>query len=145
MNMKKKLNCILLVDDDEATNFFNKIIIDKSGVAEHVEITWNGREALEYLTNKGKYTGQNDKYPNPDLILLDINMPKMDGWDFLDEYEKLDDEQKARIIIVMLTTSFNPDDKERAEKIPIINGFKNKPLSANMLNEILEIYFPDYF
>jgi len=142
--MKKKLNCVLLVDDDEGTNFLNRMEIEKAGIAENIEAVYNGREALEYLTNTGKYKVNGAVFPQPVLILLDINMPVMDGWEFMEAYHKLEENQKGKIIIVMLTTSYNPDDKTRAEKISEISGFKNKPLSQIILEEIMNKYFPDY-
>ena len=73
--MEKKLNCVLLVDDDNGTNFINRMIIEEAGIADGIEIALNGREAIEYLTGKGKYEKKGSKNPQPDLILLDINMP----------------------------------------------------------------------
>lgn len=137
--MTKKLNSILLVDDDEATNFIHKLIIEKMGCAEKVVITQNGSEALAYLKSK-----VNGSTPQPDIIFLDINMPGMNGWDFLEEYQKLDTANQGKVVLVMLTTSLNPDDMSRAEQIPVVNGFKNKPLTPVLLNEILEEYFPEY-
>ena len=141
--MMKKLNCILLIEDDEATNFYNHLIIEKADVAEHTQITLNGMEAIDYLTNSGKYHKNDNEFPKPDLIFVDINMPKMDGWEFLDEYQKLPDFQKGKIIIVMLTTSINPDDQRRAESIPLVSGYKHKPLTVEILDEIMEKYFAD--
>ncbi|MFZ5551767.1 MAG: response regulator [Bacteroidota bacterium] len=142
--MKKKLNCVLLVDDDEGTNFLNRMILEKTGVAEKIETVFNGKEALEYLTSTGRYIKNGKTYPQPVLILLDINMPVMDGWEFMEAYHNLPDHQKGKIVIVMLTTSFNPDDRQRAEKITEISGYSNKPLSEQMLRDILQKYFPDY-
>ncbi len=142
--MKKKINCVLLIDDDHATNFLNRKIIEKALIAEHVEIALNGKEAIQYLTNQGKHEKPGDVFPQPELIFLDINMPIMDGWSFLDEYHKLDDVQKGKIIIVMLTTSFNPDDKEKADHIPEISDFKNKPLKIEVVEEIMKKHFNDY-
>ncbi len=141
--MKKKLNSILLIEDDEATNFYNQLIIEKADAANHIEITLNGKEAIDYLTNKGKYQKNDNAYPKPDLIFVDINMPKMDGWEFLEEYQKLPDIQKGKVVIVMLTTSINPDDQKRSERISIVSGYHKKPLTVQMLNEILLKYFAD--
>ncbi len=141
--MNKKLDCILLVDDDFSTNFLNQMILKKAGIAEHVETVLNGKEALEYLTNTGKYEANGTVFPRPSLIFLDINMPVMDGWEFLAAYHKLPEYQKGQIVIVMLTASFNPDDETRAGKIPEITGFRNKPLSLKMLADIMEKYFPE--
>jgi len=142
--MKKKLNCVLLVDDDDATNFLNRKVIQKAGIAQHVETTLNGSEAIEYLTNKGKYEKSADEFPNPDLILLDINMPIMDGWKFLSEYKKLDDSRKSKMTIIMLTSSDDSNDRRRASEIEDVAEYKNKPLFVKNFDEILEKHFSDY-
>lgn len=143
--MDQKLKCVLLIDDDEATNFLNKMSIENSGIAEHIQVVWNGQEALEYLTNTGKFRDENAAYPQPDLIFLDINMPVMDGWEFMNEYHKLKENQKGNKVIVMLTTSINPDDKLKASLIPEITDFKNKPLFPDNLEEIVKEYFHEKF
>jgi CheY-like chemotaxis protein len=135
--MKKKLNCILLIDDDEATNYIHKIVINKSECAEQVVAMQNGYDALDYLTKT-----KDGIYPQPDVIFLDINMPGMDGWEFLEEYEKLEDGQKGHIVVVMLTTSLNPDDEKKAKSLGNIKGFKHKPLSAEMIDEVIKEHFP---
>ena len=142
--MKKKLNCVLLVDDDKGTNFINEMIIKKSGIAERIQTVLNGKEALDFITNKGKYEAAGDVFPQPMLTLLDINMPVMDGWEFLEAYHALEEHQKGKIIIVMLTTSLNPDDKTRAESISEVSDFKNKPLSREAFEDIIKTHFPDY-
>jgi CheY-like chemotaxis protein len=142
--MKRKLESILLIDDDDASNFINKYEIKKANITDNIVVVLNGREALEYLTNTGKYEGNGPEFPKPTLVFLDINMPVMDGWEFLNAYEKLEEGQKAKIIIVMLTTSFNPDDKKRADKIPSISGYKNKPLTKEIISEIVQTYFSEY-
>lgn len=138
--MKKKLNSVLLIDDDRSTNFFNKIIIQKANCTDTIVVVESGEQGLEYLN-----TSIDQKFPQPDLIFLDINMPGMDGWEFMEHYEKLDDNKKGKIIIIMLTTSLNPDDKEKADQILDIRAFKNKPLSTAMVLEIIQNYFPDHF
>jgi len=130
--MIQKLNCIMLIDDNEDDNFYHKMIIKEVDLAAHIEVTESGFEALNYLKNSARI---------PELIFLDINMPAMNGWEFLEEYRKLSDYQKAQIIIIMLTTSLNPLDKKRAEKIPEINGFETKPLTVETLKNISEKFF----
>lgn len=132
--MKKKLNCILLIDDDEPTNFLNKMTVEQTGCVQHVQVAQSGQEALDYLMGD---------HPRPDLIFLDINMPAMDGWEFLEKYQLLPKEQKAEIVMIMLTTSLNPDDELRSRTIPEIAGFENKPLQRPRLENILSTYFPD--
>ncbi len=134
--MKKKLNCILLVDDDHEDCFFHQIVIKKMNITECIEVAKNGLEALEFLQKENPLV--------PELIFLDINMPKMNGWEFLEQYKHLDPKRKARITIMMLTTSVNPDDIRKAKEFEDVTGYKTKPLSAEMLNDILKKYFPDY-
>lgn len=143
--MKKKLNCVLLIDDDDSTNFINKMVIERARIAERVEVALNGKEAIDFLTNNGKHKKEAGyPFPQPMLILLDINMPVMDGWEFLEAYSKLPAHQKSEIIIVMLTTSLNPDDSQRAKGIREISGFKSKPLTFETLNDILNNHFPEH-
>lgn len=131
--MKNKLNCILLIDDNTADNRYHQIIIEEMNICNNIQIVQNGLEALDYL--------KNENHMSPELIFLDINMPKMNGWEFLKAYENLDAKQKAKITIVMLTTSGNPEDKKRAEAISEISGFIVKPLTEEDINEILELHF----
>lgn len=142
--MKKRLNCVLLVDDDKGTNFINQMIIKKADIADHIQTVLNGKEALDFITNKGKYEKAGNVFPQPMLTLLDINMPVMDGWEFLEAYHALEENQKGKIIIIMLTTSLNPDDKIRAEEISEVSGFKSKPLSIETVEEIMKTYFPEF-
>jgi CheY-like chemotaxis protein len=139
--MKHKLNCILVIDDDEPTNFFNQMILEESGCFNHIKIVQSGQEALDYLSNSAQPGCDENHYPCPDLILLDINMPAMNGWEFLEEYKKISKEQRAKIMTVMLTTSLFPEDKTRAKEIPEISGFENKPLTTEKLEKILQKHF----
>ncbi|RED95639.1 response regulator [Marinoscillum furvescens] len=134
--MTTKLKSILLIDDDKATNFIHEILINKMECTEKIVVKNNGLEALEYLESRESIGD-----PQPDLIFLDINMPKMNGWEFLEEYEKLENRQKGRVILMMLTTSPNPADMDRARDLKAVNGFKNKPLTKEMLTAILEEHF----
>ena len=137
--MKRKLNCILLIDDDEPTNFINEMVIKEAGCADKVVAVQSGQAGLDYLrsTNEGAH-------PKPDLIFLDINMPGMNGWEFLAEYNQLKEEEQARLVVVMLTTSLNPDDAARASQIGFITGFMNKPLTTSMIQDVLEEHFKDW-
>lgn len=134
--MKKKLNCILLVDDDHEDCYFHQIVINKMDITDSIQVAVNGLEALAFLKKEGQVI--------PELIFLDINMPKMNGWEFLEQYKFLDPKQKARITIMMLTTSANPADVKRAQEFKDVTGYKTKPLSVEMLTDILINYFPDY-
>ena len=68
-------------------------------------------------------------------------MPIMDGWEFLEEYKNLNGGEKGKVILVMLTSSLNTDDMKKANSIPEVDGFRNKPLSKEMLESIVDEYF----
>ena len=142
--MKKKLNCVLLIDDDEPTNFLNTMVIEDADCAEQIQIVQSGEKALQYLThsNGEKHEAAN---PTPDLIFLDINMPGMNGWEFLSKYKDIEKGNPGQVIVVMLTTSLNPDDKSKSTEIPQISGFETKPLTSEILDTILKKYFPENF
>ncbi len=142
--MKIKLNCVLLVDDNDSDNFIHKRVLEKSAVASNIAVAMNGKEALDFLTTKGSCGQTDDSYSQPELIFLDINMPIMDGWEFLEEYHRLDVGQKGKIVFIMLTTSLNPVDKIKAEKLLENGCFHFKPLTLQMINDIIRQHFPEY-
>jgi CheY-like chemotaxis protein len=141
--MKQKLNCILVIDDDEPTNFFTRIILEEADCCNHIKTVQSGQEALDYLAQSEKNGSDPNLFPSPDLIFLDINMPAMNGWEFLDEYRKLSVAPQHKIIMVMLTTSLFPEDKAKAGRSPEISGFEHKPLTLDKLEKILKTYFAD--
>lgn len=117
---------ILLIDDDPSINYLNKLVIEMSPVEAKVCERTEANVALEELSS-----GQIE----PELILLDINMPEMDGWDFARLYESLPERfQKSKIVI--LTSSISPSDREKAETNQVINGFFSKPLTIDSIQEI---------
>lgn len=142
--MKDKLNCVLLVEDNVSDNFLHKRVLEKAGIAHHIAITENGQEALEYLASNTDSNGTANPCQTPELILLDINMPVMDGWEFIEEYEKRYSGLKSNRAIILLTTSSNPSDKTKAEELLGSDHFKFKPLTLEMLDEILQKHFPEY-
>ncbi len=136
--MKKKLDCVLLIDDDDVSNFLNRRVIECAAITEHIEVKLNGKEALDYLN-----AVDDEKIPSSDLllILLDINMPIMDGWEFLAAYHKQQQMKQRKANIVMLSTSNNPDDQKRAEGFPFIRGFKSKPLTLEVIEDIVKMHY----
>jgi CheY-like chemotaxis protein len=132
----KKLKCIMLIDDNPDDNFYHDRVIKKNNAADIVIAKTSAIEALDYLKSMGK-TGD----LRPDLIFLDINMPGMNGWEFLQEYDKLNVNQRGKVIVIMLTTSENPDDQRKAIEMNIVFDFKTKPLDKEVLEEITSKYF----
>lgn len=133
-----KINCILLVDDDLAGNAFHTIAINQSNACNHVKTAANGLKALDYLRQCATQPGI---FPSPDLIFLDINMPRMNGFEFLDAYKKLESKTGLNPVIIMLTTSSNPEDIKRAGNYREVAEFQNKPLTVRAIREISEKYF----
>ena len=120
---------ILLIDDDPSINFLNKLVIEKSPVRAEVKVHTDASEALEEIT-KNTIT--------PKMILLDINMPVMDGWEFAQRYEQLPESAQSSKIFI-LSSSISPNDKKKAEQSPVIDGFFSKPLTIDMVNELVKI------
>ncbi len=136
--MKTKLNKILLIDDSEADNYIHSRVIKKASVTDEVVVKMGAQEALDYLQIK-----ENGQYPNPDLIFLDINMPGLNGWDFLEEYKKLDKEQKKGVVVCMLSTSSSEVENENIKKYEEIKSYSQKPLTEEALQKIIAIVYPD--
>lgn len=134
-SVKQPLSYILLIDDDQATNFMHRLIIDKLQLADKIVVAKNGREALEHLKTADQL---------PDLIFLDINMPVMDGWQFLKAYREQFNPDLSSTIICMLTTALPDQYRERhAEEMPLIARFVEKPLTRLLLVDIIAEFYPD--
>lgn len=129
--MSQSVNCILLVDDNKIDNFFHERAIAKSGAADHIVIKDSAEEALGYLKS-----GQ----ALPQVILLDINMPGMDGWAFIREYKKLGITEKC-LIVVMISDFDEPDDEMLETVKDILSLYRQKPVTKEMLEGILEEYY----
>lgn len=135
----KNLNTILLVDDDAIVNFLNKMIIEDLNLNAEVITVVNGKMALDYITSSGDFEHENN--PEPDLILLDLNMPLMNGWEFLEEYAKLKESKKEKHNIFILSSSINPKDTAKADLNNDVLDYLGKPLSAEVLKNIIDKFF----
>lgn len=128
----KKFKKVLLVDDDDIVNSINSVIIKHARFADEVESINNVQNAIEFLI---RTKNSNDR---PEVIFLDLNMPDQDGWDFMEEYEKLGMNGQTKVI--MLTSSISSKDEERASSSKQIAAFVSKPLSPELLENIYENY-----
>ncbi|GAA5043856.1 response regulator [Marivirga lumbricoides] len=140
---KHPLRCILLIDDDLATNFLHQDVIKSTGVKAHIQVCHDGQEALDYLNCEGEFSNE-PFFPQPGIIFLDINMPGMNGWEFLEVYEKMPSDRKAEIVVAMLTTSLNLDDHDKAEKTEGVKKYLSKPLKKEYLEELIEKNFKSF-
>lgn len=123
--MERLVKNILLIDDDYPTNLLNRTIIEKQKIVDKVVDVNSAKKALDYLD-----APENNL---PDLILLDINMPVMNGWEFLETLESKNNPRFDTLVILMLSASNNPDDIERSKKHKHVKDFLSKPLRINEL------------
>jgi len=124
----------MLIDDNEIDNLINQKMIEAAAIAENIYTHTGAKSAIEFLRNMEKL--EVAKEVLPDIIFLDIDMPLMDGFQFLDEFEKLSTATKKMSKIVMLTSSINPQDFDRSKKYNNVKLYLNKPLSHESIQKI---------
>jgi CheY-like chemotaxis protein len=128
--MIKKLLC---VDDDKITLTLIKLVVSKAAFAEEIITRMNGKEALDYYSSLSE---NSSAAAYPELIFLDLNMPVMSGWDFLEEFSKNFYQQFNQTKIVIVSSSTDPDEKARAKNYPMIIDFLSKPISIHALKRV---------
>ena len=133
--MIKKLPKIGIIDDDTIYHFILTSIINKNKLAESILSFLDGEKAIQYLTENKM---NNEKIP--DVLFLDVNMPIMDGWMFIEEYARIKTDITKKTLVFMLSSSANPIDIERADKISEISNYIIKPLNLEEVKIIFENY-----
>ncbi|MDO7876931.1 response regulator [Hymenobacter sp. ASUV-10] len=134
----QKLSSVLLVDDDPTTNYLNRKLLERLAVTDVIEVAQDGQQALSLLLDRCR---QAAPVATPALLLLDVKMPVMDGFEFLAAYEQLPLDCQQRVVIVVLTTSLHPQDVQRMEQLPIA-GFLSKPLTQEKISQVIQEHFP---
>lgn len=134
--MQKEISCIMLIDDHHPTNVLHTMVIENCECADEIIIFDNGQDALKYFCYPFGI-----EHPKPEIIFLDINMPGMTGWEFLDEYKNLSEDKNSDTLLLMLSTSSHPEDLARAEKEAIVKDYIYKPLSTDILQNVIQKYF----
>lgn len=122
-------NTIILIDDDLSVNYFHRRLITLLNLSDDVHTFFNGKQALEGIVDINKNATSGQKV----IIFLDLNMPLISGWEFLEEFEKVKDNLKINCQIHVISASLNPVDKERAEQNPNVVSYIGKPLSKESI------------
>ena len=133
---KSKFKAVMLIDDNEIDNLINQKMIEAADIAENIYTHTGAKSAIEFLKNLEKLEEVGNNIL-PEVIFLDIDMPLMDGFQFLDEFEKLGSTTKEKCKIVMLTSSINPQDVNKSKNYIYVKKYINKPLSQENLENLI--------
>ena len=133
------IDTVLLIDDDEINNMICTKIISKNDFATNVVACSSARQGLKYLQD----ALADGAKPLPTVIFLDINMPVMNGWDFLDQYKQMPGLADKGIVLIMLSSSSSANDLSRAQGYPQVSDYITKPLTAAHLQHVRDRFFKD--
>jgi CheY-like chemotaxis protein len=126
------LNIILCVDDDPITLMLFKMVISRASFSNEIATAKNGEEALKYFDSIKKTNSIN----NTQLVFLDLNMPLMDGWGFLDSFSTSEYAEFHNTKIIILSSTIDPEDLEKSKKYPMVIDFISKPITIKMLESL---------
>ncbi|MGL2966980.1 response regulator [Flavobacterium sp. XGLA_31] len=126
-------NNIMLIDDDEIFTFIIKKIIDETKLSGQINIFNNGQAAIDFLKEAAEKTSL-----LPEIIFLDLSMPVLDGWGFLDEYIHLKSKFAKKMTLYIISTSVSPMDFEKAKNYSDVTDFIVKPMAKERFIEIIK-------
>lgn len=129
----KSIRKLILVDDDEIFVYLTKKKIFQTTLVDRIEDFDNGQDALDFLKDN-----QQNSERLPEVILLDLNMPIMDGWQFLEEFSLLKPSVKRMISVYICSSSISPDDASRAKSMTEVSDYIIKPFTTDKLKEMIK-------
>lgn len=130
------LDLVLCVDDDSITLMLCKMVITKSSFSKEIATATNGEEAIKYFDNLKKGNKTTTAIKQPQLIFLDLNMPVMGGWEFLDSFSTSNYSDFSNVKVIILSSTIDPEDLNKAKKYPMVIDFLSKPITKDMLEYI---------
>ena len=134
MSVSTKIKTVITIDDDAVDQILYQRIIKRSGIIENVISFQMAEDALAYLKSEDR--------EDIDVIFLDINMPRMNGFEFLEQATKELGDQFSKLVVIMLTTSLDPKDEERAKSFDVVKAYINKPMSQENLESVANLVQP---
>ncbi|MDF3076515.1 MAG: transcriptional regulator [Sphingobacteriaceae bacterium] len=134
----KPIKNLFIIDDDEIFVFLTLKIIQSTGRVENVQVFKDGEEGLEKLKSI-----QNEKEQWPEIVLLDLSMPIMDGWEFLEEYNALNPDMLNKVRLYLASSSISPHDIERSKRINTVSDFIIKPFEKERFIQMLDELSPN--
>lgn len=132
----KKVNSAFIIDDDDIFIYGTRRVMQELNFCENISVFKNGQEAIDGIKEHIKLGKE-----LPDIILLDINMPIMNGWDFLEELAQTPNLNKDKVLLYLISSSVDPVDIDRAKKIELVTNYFIKPITPKQVKEILQEFF----
>lgn len=132
----KKVNSAFIIDDDDIFIYGTRRVMQELNFCENISVFKNGQEAIDGIKEHIKLGKE-----LPDIILLDINMPIMNGWDFLEELAQTPNLNKNKVLLYLISSSVDPVDIDRAKKIELVTNYFIKPITPKQVKEILKEFF----
>ena len=124
---------VCLIDDDSIYQFTARKLLESTGLAKHIQSFYNGSEAINYFKD------QNNTHETlPDVIFLDINMPIMNGWEFLEEYHKIYNKLPKLIVVYVVSSSIDSNDMQKSREYKTVSDYLVKPINRIQYKELIE-------